>query len=185
MIRLLVQATVTVFLSVILSLLWNIFNPNGIPLIGDYSRETRLEQLKIKKQELIKNTEKSVPVELDQLAEESELKSDISLEEAYNVYESGGAIFIDTRKITDYDQGHIKDSINIYAEQLEDYKDVIASLPKEIKIITYCGGTDCDLSIELANYLVEEGFFDVKIFFGGWIEWKNAGYPVESFINTE
>ena len=44
--------------------------------------------------------------------------------------------------------------------------------------ITYCGGGECSLSMDLADYLYHEKLFDaVLIFEGGWPEWRDTGYP--------
>jgi rhodanese-related sulfurtransferase len=180
--KILFQVVTTILLSVIISLTANLINPKGIPLIGKYSREARLEDIKIKKQVLMNDPakKKMSPTNNNSPVNESDLKSDITLKEAYESYMSAGAIFIDSRKKEEFTKGHIRGAINIYADQFDENKDILVDIPKEIKIITYCGGTDCDLSIELANRLVEFGYFDVRIFFGGWLEWKNAGYPIEN-----
>jgi 3-mercaptopyruvate sulfurtransferase SseA len=47
-------------------------------------------------------------------------------------------------------------------------------------IITYCDGEDCNASIDLAADLKMMGFANVNFFFGGWQEWRDAGYPIES-----
>jgi len=178
--KLFVQAFSTTVISVIIALFVNFMNPKGIPLIGDYSKEAMLRELEAKKQELIRSSKEKMPlndVEAERL--ESELESDISLVEAYEYFKRGDAIFIDARDEEEYKTGHIKGAINLPAERVEDYVNLLDEIPKEMKIVTYCGGSDCNLSIELANYLVERGYFDVKIFFGGWIDWQDAGYPIE------
>jgi rhodanese-related sulfurtransferase len=180
MVKLVCQTAVIITISAVIGLLVNFVNPKGIPLIGEYSREARLKDLDTKKKELIKTSkDNNLKDAAEPSKQELELKSDIKLEDVYQIFNSGSAIFIDSRKVEDYKKGHIQGAINIYAEKIDDYKDVISDISKEIKIITYCGGTDCDLSILLADYLVEQGYLNVSIFFGGWIEWKDAGYPIE------
>jgi rhodanese-related sulfurtransferase len=50
---------------------------------------------------------------------------------------------------------------------------------KEKPYIIYCAGTECDLSILLGNKLFELGYRQIYIFFGGWLDWQNANYPIE------
>ena len=35
------------------------------------------------------------------------------------------------------------------------------------------------MSILLGNLLFEDGYKQVYVFFGGWVDWTNADYPVE------
>jgi len=47
-------------------------------------------------------------------------------------------------------------------------------------IVTYCDGRECDLSVDLANYLFfERKFPRVLIFHGGWQEWLTKGLPTQ------
>ena len=44
-------------------------------------------------------------------------------------------------------------------------------------IITYCDGESCDLSHELALFLKEMGYDNVRILVNGWTVWQHAGLP--------
>jgi 3-mercaptopyruvate sulfurtransferase SseA len=46
-------------------------------------------------------------------------------------------------------------------------------------LITYCDGESCDLSHELALFLRELGFQDVRVLVNGWTVWREAGLPAE------
>lgn len=101
----------------------------------------------------------------------------IHLEQAYSLFNKG-VTFVDARDESDYLAGHIKNAINIPFEDFDNYKQRLAKLPKDKPLVTYCAGTECDLSILLGNLLFEEGYKQVYVFFGGWIDWTNANYPV-------
>jgi predicted sulfurtransferase len=59
----------------------------------------------------------------------------ISLEDAKKAFDSGEAIFIDTRSDASFKNEHVKGAINITSSDFEDkYKNV----PKDKKIIVYC-----------------------------------------------
>ncbi|HEV7644491.1 MAG TPA: rhodanese-like domain-containing protein [Pyrinomonadaceae bacterium] len=59
----------------------------------------------------------------------------ISLKDAKAAYDSGNALFIDTRPESAYKGEHIKDAINIPAGETDKH---IAELPKNKQLIFYC-----------------------------------------------
>jgi rhodanese-related sulfurtransferase len=46
-------------------------------------------------------------------------------------------------------------------------------------LITYCDGESCDLSHELALFLKEMGFENVRVLVNGWSVWQQAGLPLQ------
>ena len=126
--------------------------------------------------ELQKTTEK-IMVEEEEVAGFTEPKA-ITLEQAYKLFNKS-VTFIDARDESDFLAGHIANSINIPFDDLDNHKQKLEQFPKEKPFVIYCAGTDCDLSILLGNLLFEQGYEQVYIFFGGWLEWLNANYPVE------
>ena len=103
----------------------------------------------------------------------------INLEQAFTLFDNG-ATFIDAREEFDYQEGYIHKAINIpfYAFEENEYK--LNNINKDETIITYCSGTDCDLSVLLGNKLAEMGFKKVFVFFGGWLDWVEADYPTNT-----
>lgn len=100
----------------------------------------------------------------------------INLEQAYILF-NDGAKFIDAREDIDYNEGHISNAINIYFYSFEENEDKLNGIGKDEAIVTYCNGTDCDLSVLLGNKLAEIGYKNVFVFFGGWLDWVKASYP--------
>lgn len=47
-------------------------------------------------------------------------------------------------------------------------------------IVTYCDGESCDLSHELALFLKEMGFENVRVLVNGWSVWQQAGLPTDA-----
>lgn len=84
--------------------------------------------------------------------------------------------FIDARDYSDYQAGHIQNSINIPFHDIENAKSRLSDLQKEQVFVTYCSSA-CDVSIDLAYFMAKMGFKKVYIFHGGWDEWKAAGFP--------
>lgn len=102
----------------------------------------------------------------------------INLEQAYKLY-TMGFVFVDARVEEEYKTGHIKNSLNLPIYDFDKHQKELASISKSQTIICYCGGSDCDLSTQLANKLFSLGYKNNYIFIGGWEQWKTAGYPVE------
>jgi rhodanese-related sulfurtransferase len=108
----------------------------------------------------------------------------INLEQAKELYEQN-ELFIDAREKEEFEAGHIRGAVNIPFDNIDNYIEEINRIPKNEIVITYCSGTDCDLSILLGNKLSEMGYKNVYIFFGGWMKWLNSGYPIESQTKNE
>jgi rhodanese-related sulfurtransferase len=105
----------------------------------------------------------------------------ISLDYAMMRFQSKNTIFLDSRYPEDFKAGHIKGAINFPYEEFEEYApEVWQKLPKDEEIITYCDGSECETSLLMARELTELGYQNVKVFFGGWQEWRNAGLSVET-----
>lgn len=103
----------------------------------------------------------------------------ISYEEAVALFNAGAALFVDARHEYDYKLGHIKGAINVPLQDFALERSPLSSLPKDTLIVTYCDGAECNSSIELAQKLAAAGFTKVKMFFGGWNEWKQHHLQVE------
>ncbi|MDR3666297.1 MAG: rhodanese-like domain-containing protein [Ignavibacteriaceae bacterium] len=102
----------------------------------------------------------------------------INLEQAYKLY-TMGFVFVDARVEEEYKTGHIKNSLNLPIYDFDKHQKELGGISKSQTIVCYCGGSDCDLSTQLANKLFSLGYKNNYIFIGGWEQWKTAGYPVE------
>ena len=103
----------------------------------------------------------------------------IDAEFAFCLYEAGNVIFVDARDPEEFEQLHIKNSINIPYDYFEDFMHQIDSINKEIILVTYCSGGDCSLSIDLADHLFfEADFYKVLVFEGGFPLWQGKGFPI-------
>lgn len=104
----------------------------------------------------------------------------IGVQEAQELFQSGTALFVDSRHEFDYKLGHIKGAVNIPLKDFGTRMDVLAKLPRDRTLVTYCDGAECNSSIELASRLHMAGFSGVKIFFEGWNVWKSLNLPTEA-----
>ena len=102
----------------------------------------------------------------------------ISLEDAAALFADDAAVFLDARPRKAYDQGHIKNAVSLPWQKVDNhFETVIVTLDPEAMIITYCDGESCDLSHELALFLKEMGFENVRVLVNGWTVWQQAGLP--------
>ncbi len=110
---------------------------------------------------------------------------ELRLEEAWAVHKERTGVFVDARSAEEFGAGHIPGALLLppddFDEAVSSWTDLI---PLETLLITYCAGAGCDSSWDVAELLEEEGYSRVKVFFGGWQEWKGAGYPVEKDEQT-
>ena len=136
------------------------------------SKENTPEEIKSDRKEPNKISE-----EIEEAIAFTEPKA-VTLEQAYKLF-NNGVQFIDARDESDFLAGHITNSINIPFDDFDNHQQKLEQLSKEKPLVIYCAGTDCDLSILLGNLLFGKGYKQVYIFFGGWLEWLNADYPVK------
>lgn len=147
-------------------------NKNELEIIEQNDPPKKIVKEKVEK----KKVEEEKTNEREGVTFEGPIK--ITLEQAYSLFNDRVA-FIDARDEAEYITGFISGSINIPYYNFENHKQKLDNLSKEKPLVTYCAGTDCDLSILLANQLSKHGYKKVYIFFGGWLEWQNANYPIE------
>jgi rhodanese-related sulfurtransferase len=150
------QMGLIVVLAAVAALVVNHYHPDGLPLVADWSPEARL-------------------------AQDSGGSLMIPLEEARDLFLGGQGIFVDARSREIYELGHIAGARNLPWEKFaEHYPQVVADIPKEATLITYCDGEGCELSEELALALLTEGYANVRVLVNGWSRWIEAGLPASA-----
>lgn len=161
-----------IIISSVLGLLINYFNPKGIPFVKTE------RQLNFVDDSTSSQTKTEI---IDQNKNPGEVFDEakaITLKKAYELY-TQNVLFIDARDYVEYEIGHIKNAVSLPYLEFDEYKTLLDTVPKNMPIVTYCDGKDCDLSILLGDKLFESGYKEVYIFFGGWIDWQMANYPVD------
>jgi rhodanese-related sulfurtransferase len=103
----------------------------------------------------------------------------ISLKQTKELFSAKNAIFIDSRHEFEYKEGHIQGAINIPLKEFDLHKSRLEAIPKNRLIVVYCDGAQCNSSIDLTFKLMELGYSNIKIFFGGWQEWLENKLPIE------
>ena len=98
----------------------------------------------------------------------------VSMEDAYKLYTSGKAVFIDVRGNAQFQEGHIKGSLGIPGSQLVKR---FLEVPAGKTIITYCACSAEQSSGRAAADLIAHGVKNVYALKGGWTDWQSKGYP--------
>jgi rhodanese-related sulfurtransferase len=151
----LLQMVLVIIISGAVGFCVNMIRSDGIPVMGDWSTEDRMTD--------VDGSSLVIPI--------------IEAREAFNKKQ---AVFLDARDKELFDQGHIKGAKNLPWHSVDDYFiDIAASLGKDVQIITYCDGETCDLSHELALFVKQMGFSNVKVLVNGWAVWQEMKLPVE------
>lgn|GEM_PF-397670 len=104
--------------------------------------------------------------------------ADISVAEAYQKYQQG-AFFLDVRSQEEWDQVHIKNSILIPLDVLQNRLD---ELPRDRDIVVVCKSGH--RSEDGMNILRQAGFSRAACMTGGLTGWQTAGYPLEGSISN-
>jgi rhodanese-related sulfurtransferase len=151
--RLLMQAGGIVLIAIILGLLVNQMRHDRLPLVAEWSPDGRL-------------------------ASEFDQELPISLEEARALFFSHKATFLDARSPESYRLGHIRGARNLPLDGIQVHFDkVMADIPTNRTIITYCDGEGCAKSKGLALELIHAGFKNVRVLPDGWALWLGHRLP--------
>ena len=104
----------------------------------------------------------------------------ITLAEGEDLWRTGLAVVLDARAEGLFAQGHIPGARNIPAAPAGlGLPDGLLGAARNMILVVYCEGDDCQSSLVLARRLHDEGFRDIRVLTGGWREWERAGLPAE------
>jgi rhodanese-related sulfurtransferase len=156
-------------LALVLGFIRNIFLEEPLPLV---KKERILETIKMDKTE-------SGEFKFE-LPEDLTEPLNVTIHVVKYLQLQNNSLIIDARDEEEFNIGKIEDAINIPYDYYEDFEYQLDDIDLEKILIIYCSGGECSLSIDLADYLMQErGFFNVLIYEGGWPEWKESGLPSE------
>jgi rhodanese-related sulfurtransferase len=101
---------------------------------------------------------------------------------AKTIYDGGNTVFVDARPQGDYEDSHIQGAVSLPIDQFDILIDsFIADYPFSAALVTYGAGRGFSSGHELAQYLSDIGYTDVRVLLDGYHGWEAEGYPVESY----
>ena len=152
--RSLLQSIGIIIISGALGLGVNAFRAEGIPLMERWQEKVLNEQLT-----------GGLPA--------------VSLKQVKEAHKSGDALFVDARDPEFFEQGHIPGAVSL---PVRDFNSVFPRLEEQLRaaarVITYCDGASCEMSVELTEKLLFAGLEYIEIFTGGIQQWQGEGLPV-------
>ncbi len=172
--RTLKECLIIIVISTVAGLTANALSPKGISFFGEYSDRLAVDTTSAKTGNVV--TEKK-------RTKEGYVKPvNITLEKAKEMFDAGN-LFIDAREPQEFAEGHIKGALNVSYKEFKDLsedkkRETMKDVKKETIIVSYCGGGDCEMSIDNAYEFAKLGYEDVYIFLGGMLEWQSQNYPV-------
>lgn len=107
----------------------------------------------------------------------------IDLDNAFELFINKKVIFIDARVGAKYQQCHISDALSLPYNDFERNYNQIKGMLNGKKVVVYCDGEGCTLSMRIAQELYKRGHQDIYIFEGGLPQWMAKKYPVFSVVN--
>jgi len=104
----------------------------------------------------------------------------VSIEQVYEeIFLNKSGVFMDARHSEEFQEAHIQGAINIPYDEVWENIERLDDIALDELIIVYCDGTECEASKLLTQELLALGYTRVFLFDGGWMEWIDAGHPVE------
>ena len=149
------QIPAIVLMAGLVGICVNYLRSDSIPVVGDWSVETSM-------------------------AAATEDNLIMPLPGAAKLFSAQLAVFIDARDEQDYADGHIKGALSLpWDDVSKRFSEIAGDIPSGTMIITYCDGEGCHLSYDLAVFLRDKGFKNVRELVNGWTVWRDANLPVE------
>lgn len=100
------------------------------------------------------------------------------LDEVQQLVAAGG-LLVDARSPELFAAGHIEGAVSLPLADIEDMlAGFVGRVDKDRVVVTYCSGFGCPDSFDLGVRLIEAGYSDVRVFEGGYPEWRDAGLAV-------
>ncbi len=93
---------------------------------------------------------------------------------------AAGALLIDARNAADYAKSHLAGAVSLPIGEVEArLPGFLKEVPKDRVLIAYCNGFGCPDSFDLGVILLKEGYQEVRVFEGGYPQWRDEGRPLE------
>lgn len=93
---------------------------------------------------------------------------------------AAGALLVDARAVEVYAEGHLAGAVSLPLGEIDErLPGFRQDVPPERTLVIYCSGFGCPDSFDLGLLLIAAGYRDVRVFEGGFPEWRDTGRPWE------
>jgi rhodanese-related sulfurtransferase len=120
--------------------------------------------------------QKDFRIDIERRIKVSEAVSFIAKEDLVGLLDDRKVKLIDVRLNWETSQEKIKNAVY---ENPNDVAAWAAKYPKDLPIVLYCSTPRDKISLDVARYLMDQGFTKVNVLRGGWAVWTAAGLPVQ------
>jgi rhodanese-related sulfurtransferase len=104
----------------------------------------------------------------------------VSLDDVIQIESKGSATLLDARSSDEFKAGHLPKARSLPFYEMDKFQaSALAGLAKDSPIVIYCEGVGCELSFFLGRELAAQGYTHLRIFYGGYPEWQQAGLQIE------
>jgi rhodanese-related sulfurtransferase len=105
----------------------------------------------------------------------------VSLQDVIEIVREKTATLLDARSADEYKKGHLPSARSLPFYEMDEYRaKALNGLATSAPLVIYCEGVGCELSLFLSRELQALGYTNIRIFYGGYPEWSDAGLPVEA-----
>ena len=94
--------------------------------------------------------------------------------------QDAGTAFVDVHNPRLYARRHIPGTHHLDLKQDFNEASLAAVVARDEPVVIYCSGAKRSRSTSASRKVVSRGCERVYFFRGGIVEWRNAGYPVET-----
>lgn len=92
--------------------------------------------------------------------------SQVTREQLNALLAEGTVTVVDARDQASYDKGHIDGAMHLASFTFPE--------DKNASLVFYCGGPMCAAAPRAARKAISEGYANVMVFTGGWLEWSEG-----------
>lgn len=103
----------------------------------------------------------------------------VSAAEAKALFDAG-ATFVDVRNPRYFARRHVPNAHHLDLKTDFNEQALAAIATTDTPVVIYCSGVKCARSKNATELAVSWGYTNVKYFRGGIVDWRDAGYPMDS-----
>ena len=141
----------------------NHVSPSGIALFGQWDKDAGVIMAGSRSADKVRAAELNNPLKVLRLVQE------------------GNTALVDVRRADIYDLGHIPGALSFPLHEFDTVIDRFKSrFAPDTPLLMYCSGVTCTDSHDFAARLIQMGYTGVTVYAGGFTEWEEMKFEVET-----